>query len=48
MEGFSDEALYGVAWYGKYTRCRMIQLNTSSPYKNAAGRLTVLLKNLDG
>ncbi|PIT15329.1 MULTISPECIES: ClbS/DfsB family four-helix bundle protein [Snodgrassella] len=46
IEGFSDEALYGVAWCGKYTRGRMIQLNTSSPYKNASGRLAALLKKL--
>ncbi|MCO6507881.1 MAG: ClbS/DfsB family four-helix bundle protein [Snodgrassella sp.] len=46
IEGFSNEALYEVTWYGKYTRGRMIQLNTSSPYKNASGRLTALLKKL--
>ena len=35
----SDAALYGSPWYEKYTQGRMIQLNTSSPYANARGRL---------
>ncbi|WP_104665826.1 ClbS/DfsB family four-helix bundle protein [Ensifer adhaerens] len=34
-----DQALYGRAWYGKWTLGRMIQFNTSSPYANAHGRL---------
>ncbi|AMY68000.1 ClbS/DfsB family four-helix bundle protein [Frigidibacter mobilis] len=35
----SDDDLYGRPWYGKWTMGRMIQLNTSSPYANARGRL---------
>lgn len=35
----TDEELYGVAWYGKWTKGRMIQLNTASPYVNARGRI---------
>lgn len=35
----SNEQLYGVNWYEKYTLGRMIQLNTSSPYLNARLRL---------
>ena len=35
----TDHELYGVAWYGKWTLGRMIQLNTSAPFKNAKGRL---------
>src|SRR5699024_5513944 len=46
IESFNHEALYGVAWYGKWTRGRMIQFNTSSPYKNAVGRLNTLLKQI--
>ena len=39
VEGKSNEDLYGKAWYEKYTHGRMIQLNTSSPYKNALMRI---------
>lgn len=31
--------LYGAPWYGKWTKGRMIQLNTASPYTNARGRI---------
>jgi len=34
-----DEALYGVAWYEKWTLGRMVQFNTASPYANARARL---------
>lgn len=40
----SDEELYGRAWYGKWTKGRMIQFNTSSPYANARGRIRQWLK----
>ncbi|MFN3630063.1 MAG: ClbS/DfsB family four-helix bundle protein [Casimicrobiaceae bacterium] len=39
VEGETDASLYGMPWYQKYTQGRMIQLNTSSPYANARGRL---------
>ncbi|UCA45452.1 ClbS/DfsB family four-helix bundle protein [Pseudochrobactrum sp. XF203] len=42
----SDEALYGAGWYDKWTMGRMIQFNTSSPYKNACGRLRKWLKTV--
>ncbi|AOR58501.1 ClbS/DfsB family four-helix bundle protein [Pectobacterium parmentieri] len=45
VERYTDEQLYGECWYGKWTRGRMIQFNTASPYKNAAGRLRVWEKN---
>lgn len=45
IDDFSDEALYGQPWYGKWTRGRMIQFNTASPYKNASGRLNALRKS---
>lgn len=35
----SDQELYGGAWYGKWTKGRMIQFNASSPYANARARL---------
>ena len=39
VEGFSNVRLYGQPWCKAYTMGRMIQLNTSSPYANARGRL---------
>lgn len=39
IEARTDAALYGEAWYGKWTMGRMISFNTSSPYANACGRL---------
>lgn len=39
VESHTDTELYGAPWYEKYTMGRMIQLNTSSPYANARGRL---------
>lgn len=35
----SDAELYGHPWYGKWTKGRMIQFNTSSPYANARARI---------
>jgi hypothetical protein len=35
----SNYELYEVPWYETYTLGRMIQLNTSSPYKNAHARI---------
>lgn len=40
----SDDELYGSAWYGKWTKGRMIQFNTSSPYANARSRIRAWLK----
>ena len=40
----SNEELYGSAWYGKWSKGRMIQFNTSSPYTNARGRIRKWLK----
>lgn len=39
IESKTNRELYGVAWYEKYTLGRMIQLNTSSPFKNARDRI---------
>jgi hypothetical protein len=39
IENKSEKELYKVAWYDKGTLGRMIQLNTSSPYKNAKDRI---------
>lgn len=46
VETYSDNALYHQSWYGKWTRGRMIQFNSASPYKNASGRLNALLKTV--
>jgi hypothetical protein len=35
----SNQELYEVGWYEKWTLGRMIQFNTASPYTNARGRL---------
>jgi hypothetical protein len=35
----SNEELYGFGWYDKWTLGKMIQLNTSSPFKNAKDRI---------
>lgn len=43
---YSDTELYHQAWYGKWTRGRMIQFNSVSPYANAGTRLNTLLKKL--
>ena len=40
----SDAELYGGPWYGKWTKGRMIQFNTSSPYANARVRIRKWLK----
>jgi len=40
----TDEELYGSPWHGKWTKGRMIQFNSSSPYENARGRLRKWLK----
>jgi len=39
IEASSNEDLYQKNWYKKYSMGRMIQLNTSSPYKNARSRV---------
>lgn len=40
----SDNELYGKPWCGKWTKGRMIQFNTSSPYANARARIRKWLK----
>lgn len=44
----SDEELYGSPWYGKWTKGRMIQFNSSSPYENARGRARKWLRSRSG
>lgn len=44
----TDEELYGSAWHGKWTKGRMIQFNSSSPYENARGRIGKWLKAKSG
>lgn len=39
IEGKTNVELYQMAWYDKWTLGRMIQLNTSSPFKNAKDRI---------
>ena len=43
----SNEDLYGRPWYGKWTKGRMIQFNTSSPYTNARGRIRSWMRQQD-
>lgn len=40
----SDDELYGSPWHRKWTKGRMIQFNSSSPYENARGRIRKWLK----
>lgn len=40
----SEDELYGRPWYGKWTKGRMIQLNSASPYANARGRIRKWLR----
>ncbi len=44
IEEATNDELYAVLWYKNYTRGRMIQLNTSSPYKNARSRIRKWMK----
>lgn len=39
IEGKTNKELYEMAWYDKWTFGKMIQLNTSSPFKNAKDRI---------
>ena len=41
----SDAELYGSIWHGKWTKGRMIQFNSSSPYENARNRIRKWLKS---
>ncbi|MFD2173403.1 ClbS/DfsB family four-helix bundle protein [Rhodobacter lacus] len=40
----TNDELYGRPWYGKWTKGRMVQFNTSSPYANARLRIRKWLK----
>ena len=39
IENKTNGELYEMAWYDKWTLGKMIQLNTSSPFKNAKERI---------
>ena len=39
IENKTNEELYEITWYKKWTLGKMIQLNTSSPFKNAKDRI---------
>jgi hypothetical protein len=39
IESKTNKELYEMAWYNKWTLGKMIQLNTSSPFKNAKDRV---------
>jgi hypothetical protein len=39
VEGMDNKDLYEIPWHGKYPFGRMVQFNTSSPYKNARSRI---------
>lgn len=43
----SNQDLYEIAWYEKWTLGRMIQFNTSSPYTNARARIRKWKKEND-
>ena len=46
IDSKSDDELYHQPWYNDWTMGRMIQFNTSSPYKNARTRLRKWLKTI--
>jgi hypothetical protein len=39
IESKTNKDLYEMTWYDKWTLGKMIQLNTSSPFKNAKDRI---------
>ena len=39
VENNKNKELYETPWYDKWTKGKMIQLNTSSPYKNARSKV---------
>ena len=41
----TDAELYGRGWYGKWTKGRMIQFNSASPYANARTRIRRWLRD---
>lgn len=45
IESKTNNELYETAWYNKWTLGKMIQLNTSSPFKNAKDRIKKWKKN---
>ena len=45
IEKRTDKELYCVDWYKKWSKGRMIQLNSSSPYENARGRIRKWLRS---
>ena len=45
IESNTNKELYENAWYDKWTKGKMIQFNTSSPYKNARSRVRKWKKN---
>ena len=47
LQKYDDIALYTNTWYGKWTFGRMIQFNTSSPYKNIRARIRKYKKSLN-
>jgi hypothetical protein len=44
IENKTNEELYETNWYDKWTLGKMIQLNTSSPFKNARDRIRIWKK----
>ena len=46
IERNTNKELYENAWYDKWTKGKMIQFNTSSPYKNARSRVRKWKKTL--
>lgn len=44
IEKYENQDLYEKPWYGKWTFGRMIQFNTSSPYKNIRTRIRKYIK----
>lgn len=46
LEKYDNSELYERNWYKKWTFWRLVQFNTSSPYKNIRTRIRKYLKNI--
>ncbi len=44
IDGYSQEELYDTPWYDKWSMGRMIQLNTSSPFKSNRTKIRKFLR----
>ena len=46
LKNHTNEELYEQTWYTKWTFWRLVQFNTSSPYKNIRTRIRKYIKTI--